>query len=631
MVAVKCNLTIEGERIKTIIDSGASTNIITDGLRKRLNLTINEPSTTIFKMVNSKGTPSLGKTTIKITIKDIMIPVKAQVVDTQEEELILGNEILVKLKGTIDYEKKTLTVKQNNTTIEIPIIYTRDEEQEYEEMEEQEAYSSLEYSPTIYLAQTSKEEKEIQEHLIMGDITLDQKLRVVSLLRKYQDRLAMNQTKIGRTSKITHKINTGDHPPISQKYYKVTEDKRRIIKEEIEKMEKEGIIQETKGSCPWSSPVVIVTKKDGSPRFCVDYRKINDITITDAYPLPRIDELLEKYRTGKWFTSLDLASGYWQVEMDPQDKSKTAFTCHLGLYEFNVMPFGLKNAPPTFQRLMNKILREYLDEFVIVYIDDLLIYSKTFEEHIEHLRKIFDKLREANLMIKLKKCKFCMPNIEFLGHVVGRDGLQPDPTKIEKMENLERPTDLRTLRGVLGLFSYYRKFVKDFSSIAKPMTELLKKEVEFIWEEKQQKAFNELKRRLTIAPILGYPDYNKPFILFTDASGKGLGAVLSQNQDNKEIVIAYASRSLNKAEQNYPITEQEALAVVWAIEHFHKYLIPQKFTVVTDHSALTTLMKTHIPKGRRARWIMKLQQFNFEIKHRSGRSNKNADALSRLY
>src|SRR2546430_6870432 len=233
------------------------------------------------------------------------------------------------------------------------------------------------------------------------------------------------------------------------------------------------------------------------------------ISKTDAHPLPRIDDLLEQFRTARYFSSMDLASGYWQVEMNEQDREKTAFTCHLGLYEFDVMPFGLKNAPATFQRLMNHVLQEYLYKFAVVYIDDILIYSKTFEEHMEHLEKIFEKLKEAELMIKLKKCKFCESNIEFLGHVVGRDGVKPDPGKIEKIKNLKRPTNLTTLRGVLGLFSYYRKFVKNFTRIAKPMNELLKKDNEFKWTEKQQEAFETLKRKLIEYPILGYPDYEK--------------------------------------------------------------------------------------------------------------------------
>ena len=394
-------------------------------------------------------------------------------------------------------------------------------------------------------------------------------------------------------------------------------------------MEKDKIIE--KSTSPWSSPVVIVGKKDGSKRFCVDYRKINAITITDAHPLPRIDELLEQFRTAKWFSSMDLASGYWQIEMKEEDKQKTAFTCCYGLYQFNVMPFGLKNAPPTFQRLMNELFRDYLDEFVVIYIDDILVFSKTFEDHMRHLQIVFKILKEANLMIKLKKCKFCEPNIEFLGHIVGRDGLKPDPSKIEKIKNLKSPKNVKDVRSILGICSYYRKFVKNFSKIAKPLNQLLRKNQLFQWSEKEQKSFEELKQRLIESPILQYPDYEKEFILITDASGKGLGAVLSQlDKDNKEVVIAYASKSLNNTQANYPITDLECLAIVWAIEHFHKYLIRNRFTIITDHSALKTLLTTRILKGRRARWIMKLQQYDFEIKHRSGKTNANADALSRL-
>ena len=223
-------------------------------------------------------------------------------------------------------------------------------------------------------------------------------------------------------------------------------------------MEKDGIIR--KSHSPWSSPVVIVGKKDGSKRFCVDYRKINAITTTDSHPLPRIEELLEQFRTSRWFSTMDLASGYWQIEMKEEDKQKTAFTCCYGLYEFNVMPFGLKNAPPTFQRLMIELFRKQLDEFVVVYIDDILVYSKTFEDHMKHLKIVFEILQKANLMIKLKKCKFCEQNIEFLGHIVGKDGLKPEPGKIDKVKELKAPTNVKGVRSILGLCSYYRKFIK---------------------------------------------------------------------------------------------------------------------------------------------------------------------------
>ena len=317
--------------------------------------------------------------------------------------------------------------------------------------------------------------------------------------------------------------------------------------------------------------------------------------------------------------------------MNEADKEKTAFIMHKGLYEFNVMPFGLCNAPGTFQRLMNFVLQDFLGKFVAVYLDDIIIYSRTFEQHIDHIQLVFEALRTATLKIKLKKGFFCFPNIAFLGHIVGRNGISPDPTKVEKIKNFPEPTNLKELRGALGLFSYYRKFVKDFSRIAKPLLILLKKDTSFEWTNKQQNAFDYLKKRLMEAPILQYPDFSKSFLIYTDASGTGLGAVLSQlNDERKECVIAYASRSLNKAECNYRITDQECLAVVWAVKHFEQYLGLLPFKVVTDHSALKFLQTADMPSGKRARWIMYLQQFKFEIVHRPGKENKNADALSRI-
>ena len=388
-----------------------------------------------------------------------------------------------------------------------------------------------------------------------------------------------------------------------------------------------------KSSSPWASPVVIVGKKGGELRLCVDYRKLNALTKPDMYPLPRIDDMLESFSGASWFTTLDLASGYWQIAMDPKDIEKTAFITPFGLYEFLVMPFGLAYAPGTFQRLMNNILHDYLGRFVAVYLDDIIIYSKgTFENHIGHLKQVFETLRRANLKIKLKKCYFCLPNIHFLGHIVGQDGIKPDPEKIEKIKNFPEPRNVSQLRSALGLFSYYRRFIKDFSKIARPLNTLLKKEEKYLWTNKQQRAFDFLKERLISAPILTYPNFEKPFTLYTDASGTGLGAVLTQlGDDNKEHVISYASRSLNSAETNYPITDQECLAVVWAIKYYQHYLELQPFTVVTDHSALKWLQTSKLPKGRRARWIMDLQQFKFTIKHRPGKQNANADALSRMY
>jgi len=389
-----------------------------------------------------------------------------------------------------------------------------------------------------------------------------------------------------------------------------------------------GVIK--RSSSPWTSPVVIVPKPDGSKRFCIDYRKLNSYTKKDNHPIPRIDDLLDAFTGAKWFTTLDLAAGYWQIPMKEEDIEKTAFITQDGTYEFTVMPFGLCNAPATFQRMMNLIFEDMLFRNIKVYLDDCNIYSKTFEQHLKDLEEVFIRLRNAGLKLKPTKCHFCHQEIKFLGHIVGVNGIKVDPDKIEKVKNFPQPKNLRELRGFVGLASYYRKFIKDFSNIVRPLTKLFKKSEEYIWTEKQGKAFDILKEKLTTAPVLQFPNFDEPFILYTDASMQALGAVLAQkDKEGKEYVIAYASKGLTSAEQNYTVTELECYAVIWAIEKFHLYLASKKFTVVTDHYALKWL-QTSVPKGRRARWILRLQPYDFEIQYKEGRKHLNADALSRI-
>src|SRR6266498_1908839 len=287
------------------------------------------------------------------------------------------------------------------------------------------------------------------------------------------------------------------------------------------------------------------------------------------------------------------------------------------------MPFGLINASATFQRLMN---------YVVVYLDDILVCSETFDEHINHLRKVFTKLREANLVIKLKKCKFGQRKIKFLGYTIGTDGLRTDPENIEKIINCPVPTDVTEVRKFMGLCNYYRKFIKDLSKLSKPLRQLLKKDIKFFWGSKEQEIFEKLKKILTEAPVLLFPNFDKPFVLCTDASLKGLGAVLEQEDENKNLrSMTYASRSLIPAEKNYHTTDLECLAIIWLVKHFHKYLINKPFKIFIDHSALKSLQKILELTRRRARWIMELQQYNFTIEHRSGKKNQNADALLRLF
>ena len=494
-----------------------------------------------------------------------------------------------------------------------------------------------------------------KENFKTGELTEEQKNQFEGLMERNMD--IFENGSLGRTVVTKHKIDSGTTKPIKQSAYRIGPKEKQIIKEEVEKMLKEGVIRKSKS--PWTSPVVLVKKKDGSIRFCVDYGKVNGVSKKDNHPLPRIDDTLDTLQGMEYFSKLDLARGYWQVEMEESDKEKTAFITHEGIYEFNVMPFGLSNAPATFQRLMQEVLDELVYKKVLVYIDDIIVYSKTFEQHLKDLEEVFEKLRKAELKAKLKKCEFIKREVEYLGHVVGRNGIKTSESNVEKVKNYPRPITIKELRGFLGLASYYRKFIEGFSKLAKPLLKLMEgmkyekvktkegtkigtgkrinrimneKNIEKEWGIEQEESFQLLKRKLTTTPILAYPDFEKKFRLYTDASGQALGAVLQQEgEDKKEHVIAYASKSLTKAEQNYSVTELESLAMVWAVEKFRHYLLGGKgFTIITDHYALKWLQSQKINK-RVARWKIKLQEYEpYEIEYKEGKKHTNADAMSRM-
>ena len=454
--------------------------------------------------------------------------------------------------------------------------------------------------------------------------------KLKGLLRKSTDVFALDDNELGCTDVVCHTIDTGDNPPVKQPPYRAPMIYREKIAEMVTEMQERGIVQPS--TSPWASPVVLVPKKDGSLRFCVDFRKLNSMTKKDVYPLPRVDDILDTLGNAKYFTTLDLASGYWQVPLDNEAISKTAFTTHQGLFEFVRMPFGLCNAPATFQRAMQTVLAgiEWHDCFV--YIDDILVASRTFEEHIQHLEQVFDRLRKANLRLKPRKCRFLCKEVSYLGHVISVEGVRPDPEKTEKVRCFPVPCDVTSVRQFLGLASYYRRFVQNFARIASPLRALLRKDSIFHWSPECSGAFNQLKDALISSPVLAFPKFGPgcEFILETDASYVGLGAILSQQQDDGTIhPIAYASRSLDQHEKNYGVTELETLGLVWAVRYFRPYLLGHCTTVYTDHSACLSLLNHPRPSGKLARWAMTIQEMDLIIKHRSGKSNTNADALSR--
>ena len=358
-------------------------------------------------------------------------------------------------------------------------------------------------------------------------------------------------------------------------------------------------------------------------------RIATDITIKDVFPLPRTSDLLESFHGAKYFTTLDAASGYWQIPLEESSVPKSAFISSEGLFEFLVMPFGLCNAPATFQRMMNCVLAGINGISCLVYLDDIIVFSRSFEEHLEDLKEVFSRLIEAGILLKPSKCQFAVQQVEYLGHIVSSQGLSPDPRKIEKLKTFPVPKNLTELRSFLGFASYYRRFIKNFALIAAPLFKLLKDNQPYLWDTDQDEAFKKIIMSIESDAVLSHPRFDHPFIIDADASGTGLGGVLSQVIEGKERPIAFISRHLSAAEEKWHIRDKEALGIIWALESFRHFLLGSEFMVRTDHSSLKWLLDAKT--GRHARWALRLMEFGpFRILHRSGKTHTNVDALSRI-
>ena len=434
-----------------------------------------------------------------------------------------------------------------------------------------------------------------------------------------------------------HRIRLTDPHPFKDRPRRIPPSMYQEVRQHIADMLACGAIRES--DSPWSSNVVLVRKKDGSLRLCVDYRKLNERTIRDAYQLPRIDETLDNMVGAKFFSSFDLQAGYWQVEMAEEDKEKTAFSVSgVGFYECERMPFGLTNAPSTFQRLMERTLKDTTN--CLVYLDDIVVFSKTYEEHWEHLETLFSKLKQAGLLLKPSKCKFFQRQVRYLGHVISEEGIETDPEKTQAIKNMPVPSNIHELRGTIGFLSYYRRFVENFAQIAKPLHDLLKgnenkkninKKTPVKLTPEALQALETLKEKLVSPPILAFADYSLPFEVHIDASRSGLGAVLYQKQSGILRVVAYASRSVKESEQNYAAHKLEFLGLKWAVcDKFRDYLYGNQFVVVTDNNPLSYVLTSAKLDATGHRWLAELSSFNFSIKYRSGKTNVDADFLSRL-
>ena len=476
-------------------------------------------------------------------------------------------------------------------------------------------------------------EIELEEMVHLEHLQPALRARMLQLLQKYRHVFLCKGESLGRTDKYTINIETGNAKPVKVPPRRMAPAHKAIVEQELGKMLAENVIEPS--ASPWSSPIVLVKKKNGETRFCVDYRAVNSVIEGDSYPLPRIDETLESLEGNGWFSTLDLKSGYWQVPLDQNDKLKTAFSCHKGLFHFNVCPFGLKTAPSKFMRMMDIILSGLKPEKCLVYLDDTIIVGRTFEEHLMNLEEVLQRFEASKLKLNPDKCRWALQEVAYLGHIVSKDGIRTDPSKVEAVKNWAPPRSLKELRSFLGLTGYYRKFIPGYSKVAKPLTNLTKKDAAWLWGELEQTAFDGLKNALCSDPILQFPspDPRHKFRVETDASDSAIGAVLSQEDETGKVtrVICYGSKALSTAERNYCTTRKELLAIVHFVHEWRAYLYQRKFTIYTDHAALKWLNSLKEPLGQLSRWAGQLTTYSFDIVHRKGTSNANADALSRKH
>lgn len=482
------------------------------------------------------------------------------------------------------------------------------------------------------------------ESLDLSALPDQEQTGVRSLLYKYQSVFSAHDGDLGCTNLISHDIPLLDDVPVRQRYRRIPPSEYEAVKAHINQLLESQVIRES--SSPYASPIVLVRKKDGSLRMCVDYRPLNGKTRKDAFPLPRIEESLDALSGARWFSTIDLASGYNQVPVLEKDRPKTAFCTPFGLFEFNRMPFGLCNAPSTFQRLMQRMFGDQQGQSLLLYLDDIVIYSSSVEQHLQRLEMVLGRLQKEGLKAKLEKCAFFQQEVGYLGHVISSQGVSTDPKKIEAVANWRRPSQVSELRSFLGFASYYRRFVNGFAKLAGPLHQLVAElagtkprkgsgqALGAAWTPQCEESFEALKSRLVSAPVLAYADFSRPFILEIDASYSGLGAVLSQETDSGIRPVAYASRGLRPTERNmsnYSSMKLEFLGLKWAMtEKFREYLLGHKCIVFTDNNPLSYLQSSKLGATEH-RWAAQLASFDFDIKYRSGRSNRNADALSRQH
>ena len=585
-----CNLVVEGTQpVSCVLDSGAVASIVSDHFVDSLDNDVQERVVSADRKTlvaaNGGKLTVVGTVVLSLTIGDVRVSHPFTVVRDFAFPVLLGSDFLRDVNAVLDYQDGTVTLWVSpSSKVKLSIVGVVAEKRGLTLSGFNEATGRIcaftsQDRPAVVLDTTDKhfmgdvhslgsvvdsvrESQNVRLQTTFGfkpstsvvantTLDVDQMARLSALIDKYSSVFAHNSDDMGRTTIAHHKIDTGDYAPVNQMPYRLSPSDRENVQSQIETMLKQGIVRDSRS--PWASPVILVDKKDGSKRFCVDYRKVNELTKKDRYPIPRVDDSLDLLAGNQYFTCLDLQSGYWQLPVAPEDIEKTAFITPVGLFEFTVMPFGLCNAPSTFQRAMDTVLAGLKWQTCIVYLDDVLIFSPDFATHLTHLESVFQRFQKYNLKLKTEKCNFAQQQLRYLGYLVTPDGLLPDPEKIRAVRDLAVPTTKSQLGSFLGLTAYNRRFVRSYALVASPLTRLLRDDTPFHWDERHQQAFEHLKACLTSPPLLVHPDWDKPFRLQTDASDYAIAAILAQVSDDAstEKVVCYASRHLTDAERKF--------------------------------------------------------------------------------
>ena len=449
-----------------------------------------------------------------------------------------------------------------------------------------------------------------------------------AIANEFRHVLSSSEWDLGKCDATKHKID--EHPgrkPIKNPNRRMPLHHKEDLQSKLDVFLEKDLI--APGHSPHSSPAMLVPKKNGKLRFVIDYRQLNKQTVKSSWPIPSIEKIFDTLG-GSYFSTIDMSAGFYQVPMDKDSQDYTAFSTPFGSFKGLRMPMGLTGSPNTFQSLMEHVLTGLTWKTCVPYLDDCIIFSTTPKEHLSRLRQVFQRFQQANLKTNPSKCAFFQTKVQFFEHIVSKDGLQADPEKINVVLKYPTPTNQTDVKSFLGLASYYRSYVTDFAEIARPLHKASETSFEFQWNDAAQNSFHSLKHRLTTTPILAYPSLRKPFVLYTDASQFAMGAVLAQEQDGLERAICYASKALSKTQSKYSATRRELLAIVTSTHHFRHYLLGPKFTTVTDHRALQWLHNFKDPDGITARWLEKLASFDYDVRHRPGKSIGHADGLSRI-